>query len=321
MRKARTPDRVEWPTVALILATYLCFGLLTWFHAAVPWWAFIPLGAYVAGLHGSIQHEVVHGHPTPWRWLNEALIFPCLWLWLPFPYYREAHLCHHEDDHLTCPRLDPESNYVEPEVWDRMAAPGRWLRWVLNTFAGRLLLGPFRSWYWSGRHLVTALRTGNRQWLFVWARHAVAIALPLAWALWICGLPLWLYLVTFMYGGNMLAHIRSFLEHQARPGVGERTVAIEAGPVMGLLFLYNNLHILHHAEPGTAWYRLPGRWQQRRAELLARNGDYRYAGYWQVAWHYFVKPKEPPRHPGWTQGGTLRPLRKPQAETAAPAAY
>ena len=51
MRKARTPDRIEWPTVALILATYLCFGLLTWFHAAVPWWAFIPLGAYIGGLH------------------------------------------------------------------------------------------------------------------------------------------------------------------------------------------------------------------------------------------------------------------------------
>lgn len=309
MRKARTPDRNEWPTVALIAATYLCFGLLTWFHAAVPWWAFIPLGAYIAGLHGSIQHEVVHGHPTPWRWVNEALIFPCLWLWLPYPLYREGHLAHHEDDNLTCPRVDPETYYVLPERWATMSAPARAYRWALNTFAGRLILGPPRSWFWALKQLWWALRHGDRYWLGVWARHLVAVALPLAWALWLCGLPAWLYLLSFTYGGHAIAHTRSFLEHQARPDVGERTVAIEAGPLMNLVFLYNNLHILHHAEPGTAWYRLPGRWKQRRAELLARNGGYRYAGYWQVAWRYLVTPKEPPVHPGWERGATLKPAR------------
>lgn len=307
MRKARTAPAIEWPTVLLIGATYLAFGLLTWFHAAVPWWAFIPLGAYIASLHGSIQHEVVHGHPTPSRLANEALVFPCLWLWLPYAYYREAHLTHHADENLTCPLQDPESYYVPPETWARMSPLRRRLRSLLNTFPGRVLLNPFRSWFWAGRALVRAIRSGDRVWQGVWLRHAVAAALPLVWALWIAGMPLWLYLVTFLYGGTVLAQFRSFLEHQARPDVGPRTVAVEAGWVMSLLFLYNNLHILHHVEPGTPWYRLPARWRQRRTELLALNGGYRYSGYAEIAWRYLFKPKEPVVHPGWQQGGTLRP--------------
>ena len=47
---------------------------------------------------------------------------------------------------------------------------------------------------------------------------------------------------------------------------------VEAEAPLALMFLNNNLHALHHAEPGLAWYRLPARYRQRRAELLAENG-------------------------------------------------
>ena len=68
------------------------------------------------------------------------------------------------------------------------------------------------------------------------------------------------------------------------------------GP-LSLMFLNNNLHALHHAEPGLAWYRLPARYRARRQELLAGNGGYRYGGYLEIAARYLVKPKEHPRHP------------------------
>ena len=33
-------------------------------------------GQVPTGPDGALQHEVVHGHPTPWNWVNEALVFP-----------------------------------------------------------------------------------------------------------------------------------------------------------------------------------------------------------------------------------------------------
>lgn len=311
MQTPRTALRIEWPTVVLAVLLYLAFGLLTWFHADIPFLLLLLAGGYVTGLHGSLQHEVVHGHPTPSRRLNEALVFPSLWLWIPYPLYRALHLAHHRDDRLTCPVDDPESGYVTPEAWARMGRLRRGLRWALNTFAGRVLLAPARSWLWALRRLGHALRQGDGAELGMWVRHLPAMALPLVWAVWVCGMPLWTYLLCFAYAGTATSAMRSFLEHQARPEIGHRTVAIEAGPAMGLLFLYNNLHILHHQEPGLPWYRLPARWRKRRADLLALNGGYRFAGYWQVAWSYLLMPKEPPLHPGFVQAGTLE--REPEA--------
>ena len=115
--------------------------------------------------------------------------------------------------------------------------------------------------------------------------------------LWVCGTPLGEYLLLYAYPGLSFTLVRSFLEHRARPEAAERSVLVEAGPVMSLLFLNNNLHALHHDHPGVAWYRLPALYHARRGELLARNGGYRYAGYLEVAKRHLLRPKEPVLHP------------------------
>ena len=286
---------IEWPTVALALGVYLAFGLLTWFHDALPWWLLLALGGYLACLHGSLQHEATHGHPTPWRTVNEALVFPALCLWLPYRIYRETHIAHHRDARLTDPLEDPESYYVSQQDWARFGPARRALRWVLNTVAGRLLLGPPRAvWQLAAQETGLLLR-GDRRHVAAWLWHLLGVALVLLW-LAVCGFELWLYILTVAYPGTALTLLRSFLEHQARPAVGERTVVIEAGPVMSLMFLNNNLHALHHAEPRLAWYRLPARYRERRAELLEANGGYLYRGYWEVVARYLLWPKEPPVH-------------------------
>src|SRR3546814_1028675 len=78
------PQAVECPTLLCAAAVYGGFGLVTWFHAALPWWVLLPLGAYLLAWHGSLQHEVTHGHPTPSAVFNELLVLPSLWLWMPF---------------------------------------------------------------------------------------------------------------------------------------------------------------------------------------------------------------------------------------------
>ena len=83
--KARVnKSAVEWPTWLLTVAIYGGFASLTLAYHALPWWIVLFLGGYLVAWHGSLQHEVLHDHPTSSPLLNEALVFPSLWLWAPF---------------------------------------------------------------------------------------------------------------------------------------------------------------------------------------------------------------------------------------------
>ena len=300
LRKRTKPapwTRIEWPTVAVAAAIYAGFGLLTWNYQMLPWWLIVPLGGFVVAWHGSLQHEVVHGHPTPWRLLNEAFVFPSLWLWLPFRLYRISHLTHHQDARLTDPMEDPESYYVSREDWERLGALARASLWARNTLLGRMLLEPpyctVRLWWAEARRLAR----GDTSHVGAWAVHLAGCATVLAWVVGVCGIPVLDYVVFFAFPGLALTLMRSFLEHQARESVGERSVIIEAGPIFSLMYLNNNIHILHHLEPRTPWYKLPKFYRQRRAELLARNGGYLLRGYGEVAARYLLRPKEAPIFP------------------------
>ncbi len=293
----RAAESIEWPTVLLGAATYAAFGLLTWNYDSLPWWLLLPLGGYLVALHGSLQHEAAHGHPTPWPRVNELLVWPSLWLWMPYRIYRKTHLLHHRDDYLTDPLGDPESFYMTPAAWARCGPLRRALAWSLNTLSGRLLLGPAVCTLRLYGSAAAALARGDTRDLGAWLLHLAAATLTLTWVIGVCEVPLAGYLALFAYPGLSLTLLRSFLEHQAHEAPGERSVVVEAGPVMSLLYLNNNLHALHHAEPGLPWYRLPARFRARREDLLAGNGGYRFAGYLEIAARYLLTPKEPPVHP------------------------
>lgn len=314
--RARRPllHRLEWPTLALATVIYGAFLALTWYADALPWWLLLALGGYVVAWQGSLQHEAVHGHPTPWRGVNYILAAPSLTLWLPYGLYRELHLRHHADERLTDPLADPESYYVTPQAWARMGRLRRGLLCLHNTALGRVLLGPpLAVWQlWSGE--ARRLAGGDRRHAGHWLLHLPATAAVLAWVVGVCGVSILDYLLLFVYPGTALTLLRSFLEHRAVEDAGERTAVVEAGPLMSLLYLNNNLHVAHHAEPGVPWYRLPRRYRERRAEFLARNGGYLYrGGYLEILARYLLWPKEPPVHP------LAGPRLAPAAEAPAPA--
>ena len=75
-------QRTGAPTWAVAALAYGGWIALTLGYQAVPWWAMVPLAGSVMALCGSLQHETIHGHPTRWRWVNEALGWAPLWLWL-----------------------------------------------------------------------------------------------------------------------------------------------------------------------------------------------------------------------------------------------
>jgi fatty acid desaturase len=288
--------RPEWRTIALIVLVYAVIAALVWFHRILPWWVILPIGSCAACLHSSLQHEVLHGHPTRNRVLNELMVWLTPSLWLPFKRYRETHLTHHNDLHLTDPVLDPESYYDLPETW---AKRGGWQRAIFafnHTLAGRMLIGPLVSVLRFWPVDMASIFKGQIQKIGCWGTFFLSIATMLA-IVHYAGMPIWKYIVLIAYPGVSLALVRSYCEHQAAPGLGERTIVVESSPFWSLLFLNNNLHIAHHAMPTLAWYELPAYYRAHREELLAKNQHYVMRGYREIFWKHFLTAKEPVPYP------------------------
>ncbi len=288
---------LEWPTLALIGVIYGGWLALTWFAHAVPWWVVSIIGAILIAWHSSLQHELIHGHPTQWRTVNRVLAFPPLSLWLPFELYRRAHLVHHRDERLTDPLDDPESYYWTNEHWEGLGPIGQGLVRFQTTLLGRIVIGP--AWN-IGRFLKqeAALVFGPRHAnIRVWANHLLGCAVILFWVHSVCGISIWFYLFGIVYPGTSLLLIRSFAEHRAANGVFERTAIVENAPFFGLLFLYNNLHAAHHEEPMMPWYAIPAWYRANRERLVRENNGLVYNGYWDVARRFFWVSHDRPQHP------------------------
>jgi len=285
------PEAPEWGTFVLILGGYAAWaGLLV---APLPLWLAGLLLVPVIALHSSLTHEVLHGHPFRSKPLNEALMALPLTLAIPYGRFRDLHLAHHLDARLTDPYDDPESNYLDPAVW---AALPRWTRAlyaVNNTLLGRILLGPaigqirFMAEDWR-------LRRDREVWL-AWALHLPGVAVVL-WLVALSPLPLWVYLLA-AYAALGVLKIRTFLEHRAHEKSRARTVIIEDRGPLAFLFLNNNLHVVHHMNPGAPWHRLPALYRDGKARYRASNEHYVYRSYAEVFRRYFLTAKDPVPHP------------------------
>ena len=75
-------------------------------------------------------------------------------------------------------------------------------------------------------------------------------AAALLWLALVCRMSLLDYGLTFLFPGAALTLVGSFAEHRADEIPAHRVAVVERAPVLGLLFLNNNLHALHHARPG-----------------------------------------------------------------------
>lgn len=288
--------KIEWPTIALIAMVYCILAMLVWFHSYLPWWVILPVGAYTACLHSSLQHEALHGHPTRSRVINELLVFIVPHLWLPYGRYRDTHLAHHNDLNLTCPVKDPESYYLLPDDWNAMHGAKRALYSFNNTLFGRMLIGPavglVRFWYGEAKLVLR----GQRNILKCWGLYFVSGAVVLGYVHF-CGMPIWQYITLIAYPAISLALVRSFCEHQAAENIGERTIVVEASLFWSLLFLNNNLHIAHHDRPNLPWYQLPQYYASQRSAFLTKNNNYLMHGYTEIFRRYFFTPKEDVPHP------------------------
>jgi fatty acid desaturase len=291
------PEAIEWPTIGLVVVIHAAWLALTMVHGAIPVWLTFILGGLVVGWHASLQHEATHGHPTPSRRCNTAIAGPSLLLWLPYRLFEREHGRHHENNALTDPLDDPESFYVVEADWRRMNGPRRGLLLFNNTLAGRMMLGPILvvpPFLWRQAWL---LGRGDSLAIKDWAIHLIAIAPVLGWLVLVAEMPIWLYLMCFVYPGTALLLLRSFTEHRPRDQIAERTAVVEKAGIFSLLFLNNNLHVVHHDDPGIPWYKLPRVYREHRERVLRENGGFVFQGYGDVARRYLFRVKDHPVHP------------------------
>ena len=111
---------IEWLTVLLVVSTYAGWFAMTYAYRSWPLLIVAPVVAALITLQCSVQHEILHGHPTRNSRVNSYFGMLSLTLWLPFVRYRDAHLVHHHDERITDPLDDPESFYWRPEDWQRL---------------------------------------------------------------------------------------------------------------------------------------------------------------------------------------------------------
>lgn len=292
--------RSEWPTWLLIVVIYgAWFGTLTLLHLRI-----IGLGTaaapliIVAAWFMSLQHELLHGHPTRSAWVNKLLGYAPIAVWFPYTLYRDSHLAHHCDEDLTVPGVDPESNYVSPESWARMRPSMRALWHVRKTFVGRFVVGPPMAVASMWAQTLREWSSGDWRHVRMWLTHGVLLVAMLVWMRRWAGVPAWYYLLVVGWPALSVAMIRSFYEHRAAPEAKARITLNEAGVLMRLLFLNNNYHLVHHDIPALPWYLLPSVYRLRQAQYREKCGGFVIrGGYAQLLRRYAFRRTDAPPHP------------------------
>jgi len=289
--------QIDGPTWLVALVLYTSWVVLIWYAARLPWWVLMPVGAYLIAWHFSLQHEAIHSFRGVPAWLRFAVVFAPIGLWFPYPLYRKSHSTHHRDVHLTIPGVDTESYYVRRADWDSMGRFKRALLLANQTLAGRLILGPWlRLWMLISRES-RRLSQGDFAHVPHWIVHVLALAALFWFISVVCQFPWWQYCLLIAYPGLGLGLLRAFTEHRAAEDSQERTAAVESNFVFGMLFLYNNLHVVHHLKPTMPWYEIPRYYRRNRAALLAGNGNFVFRGYAQLAGRHLFTPVFSPVHP------------------------
>jgi len=293
--------RTELPTWLLIITIY---G--GWF-ATVAWWQTIGLLPatllliWLSTWYMSLQHELLHGHPTRFPRLNQLFGLIPFSIWYPYGTYRDLHLQHHYDEDLTVPETDPESYYFTERRWHHFNGIQRLLVRLRNTFPGRLLLTPLLTIPWVAVDIWQSFRQGNRPAIAMWSVHILLLVPVFGW-LKIHEFSIIYYLLVVTWPMLAMTRIRSFFEHRAAEAPEARTVINEAGMFWRLLFLNLNYHSVHHDLPGIPWYGLPKVYRAYKQEYLERNQGFLVNGYGELMREHLLKPIEVEINPYFPEG-------------------
>lgn len=289
--------KYEIPTWIVAVAIYALWFACVWYHDRIPAWLLFIAGGYVIGWHFSLQHEAVHAFRSVPAWLRTLIVYPPVGLWLPWPLYLKYHSIHHRNTYLTEPGRDTESMYLDPEIWEKLGPVTRAVLTANQTLAGRLFFGPIIRVYRLSKKELGMFAAGDFSHASAWAIHAVLVAVLMWLVTQVAGMPAWKYILLMAYPGFSLGQLRAFAEHRYSPRVGGRTALTESGWFFSLLFLYNNLHAIHHNSPTMPWFRIPRHYRENGDAFREHNENLVFKGYSEVARRWLFSPVYVPVHP------------------------
>jgi fatty acid desaturase len=292
-----TMARSEWPTWVVLVTVYGAWLATVFYSAALGSFFTTVFLILICAWYMSVQHELVHGHPTRHRWINKVLGYAPLSVWFPYTLYLESHLRHHNDHNLTLPELDPETHYVSRHRWENSSRLMRLLYTARKSFWGRFVFGPAMSLVSVMTEAVNQPMKGNFRYLPMWFIHVALVAALLVTVDAVAGISPAHYLFGIAYPALSLAMVRSYYEHRAADNCKHRIVINEASLPMRLLYLNNNYHLVHHDMPGLPWYLLPDVYRVNREDYLARCDDFLVPGYGELVRRFGFTAVDQPVHP------------------------
>jgi fatty acid desaturase len=295
--RQRFTARTEWPTWLLLIGVYGGWFAIVlnsqWLGRGLSTLLLIPLLV----LWLSVQHELLHGHPTRWTLVNKILGYAPFAVWYPYTLYRDSHLLHHREEGLTVPGVDPESRYLTRVGWQGSSLFERSLHWLNKTVLGRFVIGAPLALMALVKEELMRLKNGERQAWLMWLTHAAFTLLMLWFIARFSVLPVWYYLLLISVPALSIAMIRSYHEHRPHAQPEQRTVLNEAAWPWRWLFLNLNFHLVHHDLPKLAWYDLPKVYRTHREQWIARSGGFLVQGYGEFWRRNGFKPIDSPQHP------------------------
>jgi len=287
---------IEWPTWATVASVYTLWWIVLDNFEVIP---FAPiLLVIVLAFHGSVQHELLHGHPTKSQLINDLLAYPPLAIWYPYPVYKDTHLIHHDDVNLTVPGVDPESKYMTEGDWDNLTKWKQQLALFNMTLLGRLTLTPLLHFVKLQKQMFVSLRMPLSPISVVWIIHELLVLSLLLLVGFFFLVNVFEYIVCAYFAQSVIL-LRSFYEHRAAKEPSHRSIIMNASLPVRLLFLNNNYHIVHHNKPGMSWYRLPTEYKDRTDEYHKMNGNFIESGYNRWFKKYLFRAVCHPKHFGF----------------------
>ncbi|MDH3242654.1 MAG: fatty acid desaturase [Alphaproteobacteria bacterium] len=266
----RHSPAVAWPTIVLaialwlglVVASYLALrGTLSMAVAAVI--NMVIVYAIYTPLHDAIHSSIVPRRKGL-RWVHAAIGMACAApLWMFFHHHRKSHFIHHARTNMA----DDTDLYAKGSFARVFFAQ---IPWALLTY-----FNPVRLYKECLRFRLTA--SERRLTMALFAAYAAAALGVVAAGYGVELVVLWL--VPWFVGNLLMLTTFGWAPHHDHSETGRyRDTRISLFPGADLLYLYQNLHLIHHMLPSVPFYRYRAVFDELRP-LLEQNGA-RIEGFW-----------------------------------------
>ncbi len=256
---------MAWPTVGLFFGTVLVFAAATGFAVVGSWpvWAAVPVNAVCSYLFFTVLHDTCHRSASQHDWVNTWLgrfsapmVAPLI---ASYSLFRFIHMQHHRFTNHDIDE-DPDSYTSNGRAW---TWPFRWATLDLSYIV-----------YYLPR-MGARPRAEKIEFVVTWLVSLSVLVACIATGY--LAEYLLLYILPSRFSIMFLGFAFDFLPHHgldAKPSEDRfRTTRNRVGmePVMNVVLLYQNYHLVHHLHPLIPFYRYLTAWRRNEEEYLAND--------------------------------------------------